>query len=253
MKIVTEDKTHKRPKVPSRDGVGEMFDRIAPRYDLLNRLLSLRRDVGWRKRLSRYLPERDNLHVLDLACGTADVLLSLLRHSDRLSRGVGIDLASEMLRLGQYKIQRAGAGSALDLATGDAAALPFADRSFDVATIAFGIRNFAALDDSLAEIHRVLRNDGRLLILEFSLPRNRLVRWAYLAYFRIILPRLGGLISGDSSAYTYLNQTVETFPYGEEFCDLLRSAGFRNVHCHPLTLGIATIYSADKQQADEER
>lgn len=237
-------RTHTKP--PSREGVGQMFDRIAPRYDLLNRLLSVRRDVAWRKRLSRHLPNRDNLHVLDLASGTADVLLSLLRYSRRASRGTGVDLAIEMLRLGQYKIQRAGAAGVLNLAAADAADLPFADESFDVATIAFGIRNFARLDDSLAEIRRVLRPNGRLLILEFSLPRNRFIRWGYLIYFRNILPRLGSIISGDSSAYTYLNRTVETFPYGDELCNLLRRAEFENATHHPLTLGIATIYSADK-------
>lgn len=253
MQMATKHNQHTTPNAPSRDGVGQMFDRIAPRYDLLNRLLSLRRDVAWRKRLSRYLPNQDNLHILDLASGTADVLLSLLRHSSRASRGTGIDLSVEMLRLGQYKIERAGADTALDLAAADAASLPFADESFDVATIAFGIRNFARFDDSLGEIRRVLGPGGRLLILEFSLPHNRLMRWAYLLYFRNILPRLGAVISGDSSAYTYLNKTVETFPYGKQFCDLLCSAGFQNVCHYPLTFGIATIYSADKRQPEAGR
>jgi demethylmenaquinone methyltransferase/2-methoxy-6-polyprenyl-1,4-benzoquinol methylase len=232
---------------PSREGVGEMFDRISPRYDLLNRLLSLRRDVAWRKRLANHLPKTSGkLELLDLACGTADVMLTLKAISGRVGSVVGLDLSRGMLAIGAKKIAQHGLRDDLSVAQGDASVLPFPDNSFDGVTIAFGIRNLAALDQALSEIRRVLRPGGRFLILEFSLPRNALLRGFYLVYFRHILPRLGGLISGDREAYRYLDQTVETFPYGAEMVRILQAAGFVDVKLHPQTFGIASIYQADE-------
>jgi demethylmenaquinone methyltransferase/2-methoxy-6-polyprenyl-1,4-benzoquinol methylase len=134
----------------------------------------------------------------------------------------------------------------LELKTGDAEAIPFDDNNFDATSISFGIRNVLNVNKSLAEMYRVLRPGGRALILEFSLPSNRLIRRLYLLYFRHVLPRLGRLVSGDAHAYNYLNQTVETFAHGEEFCELMRTAGFHNVKAIPLTFGIASIYQGDK-------
>ena len=128
---------------------------------------------------------------------------------------------------------------------GDASRLGFADDGFDAVTMAFGIRNVADVPGTLREIHRVLRPQGRALILEFSLPRNPLIRAGYLSYFRYVLPRIGGLISGDTEAYRYLNSSVEGFPHGEAFCSLLRGAGFLDVKAFPMTLGIATLYQGD--------
>ena len=230
---------------PSREKVGEMFDRISHRYDLLNRLLSLRRDVAWRKLLCRYLPSGAELEILDLACGTADVMLTLKERSQRVKTVVGLDLSRGMLSIGKGKIDHKGHSTNLAVVEGNAKDLPFPDRSFDAATIAFGIRNLAQLETSLAEIRRVLRPKGRFIVLEFSLPANKLIRSLYLVYFRHILPWLGGMISGDRSAYRYLDSTVETFPYGEEMVRILRAAGFADVTRKPLTFGIATIYVAD--------
>lgn len=233
------------PNSPSRQHVFRMFDRIAHRYDLLNRLLSFGRDVAWRKRLVRALPAGGALGALDLATGTADVLLAL-ESTGRIARGMGADVSWGMLSHGQRKLRARGAEGRLALTRADAMCLPFPEGSFDLVTIAFGIRNVRDVDLGLREIHRVLRSGGRVLVLEFSLPPNRLFRGLYLFYFRHILPRLGGLISGDAHAYRYLNQTVETFPYGEDFLALLRQAGFTSAQAHPLTFGIATLYVADR-------
>ncbi len=236
---------------PSRENVGKMFDRIAPRYDLLNRLLSLRRDVAWRKKIAEHLPAGENLTVLDLATGTADVLLSLCENNRRVSRGIGVDVAPKMLRIGRDKIAAERLSDRLRLFPADALALPFRENHFDAVTIAFGIRNVLDVSQALREMYRVLRPGGRVLILEFSLPGNKLFRQVYLFYFRYILPRVGGLISGDNSAYRYLNRTVETFPYGEDFLRLLQDSGFEQRRAIPLTGGIATLYRGDKplQQA----
>ncbi len=222
-----------------------MFDRISKRYDLLNRLLSLRQDVTWRKKLILHLPEKQNLNLLDFATGTADVLLTLSRNG-KFEKAVGLDMAEKMLELGRLKIKAKNLNQKINLIPGNALHLPVRDRCMDVVTIAFGIRNIPDVQKSLSEMHRVLKEDGRALILEFSLPGNKLVRNLYLLYFRYVLPGLGGLLSGDRNAYGYLNKSVEKFPYGSAFTELLKNAGFKKISYRPLTFGIATIYQADK-------
>lgn len=230
--------------IPDRENVHRMFDRIAHRYDLLNHLLSGNRDRAWRRQMIRLLPEGTKLEALDLATGTADQLLAL-HESGRIQRGTGLDPADKMLEVGRRKIAARNLEDSLILQRGSAEQLPFADRTFDLVTISFGIRNVTDVPRALGEMRRVLRPGGRTLILEFSLPPNRFVRAGYLFYFRHILPHLGSVISGDAYAYRYLNRTVETFPYGDAFCDLMQSAGFTGVKAHRLTLGIATIYQGD--------
>jgi demethylmenaquinone methyltransferase/2-methoxy-6-polyprenyl-1,4-benzoquinol methylase len=234
------------PKGPSRYQAWQMFDRIARRYDLLNRLLSFRQDVRWRKTLSHHLPEGNDRIILDIATGTADVLISLLDGSQHIAHGIGVDMAQEMLKSGRKKIQGKSFDDYLKLIPGDSQYLPFASHSFNVVTIAFGIRNVIDMRLGLLEMYRVLKPGGRLLVLEFSLPDQGLFRKFYLFYFRKILPILGGLLSGDKYAYHYLNQTVETFPYGEDFNRIMKEVGFQNVINFPLTLGIATVYQGDK-------
>jgi demethylmenaquinone methyltransferase/2-methoxy-6-polyprenyl-1,4-benzoquinol methylase len=226
--------------------VRRMFDRIAPRYDLLNRVLSGRRDVAWRKALARHLPEGEALRVLDLATGTGDVLLTLMAQCPRIAAGVGIDPAARMLAIGARKLDAAAPGRPAGLVLGDATAIAAPDAAYDAVTIAFGIRNVSDPLLALSEMRRVLRPGGRALVLEFSLPAHEPLRSAYLAYFRHVLPRIGGAVSGDAAAYRYLNSTVEAFPYGEAFCGLMRDAGFTAVQAHPLTFGIASIYRGDR-------
>jgi len=223
-----------------------MFDRIAPRYDLLNRLLSGRRDVAWRKRLAANLPEQTDLEILDLATGTGDVLLSAFENRDNVGFGVGLDPAGRMLAVAQDKFQTAGFTDRVSFIRSDAMMLPFADGCFDAVTIAFGIRNVTDVSVALKEMGRILRPGGKALILEFSLPENKIIRTGYLCYFRYLLPRIGSIISGDARAYRYLNQTVETFPYGQAFCTLMEQAGFQQTKAEPLTMGISTLYTGLK-------
>ncbi|MBI2424004.1 MAG: bifunctional demethylmenaquinone methyltransferase/2-methoxy-6-polyprenyl-1,4-benzoquinol methylase UbiE [Candidatus Hydrogenedentes bacterium] len=233
---------------PSRVAVWQMFDRIAHRYDLLNRLLSMGRDVAWRKMLVKRLPAVDNPRVLDLATGTADVLFAMERALPTLEQGVGLDMSAGMLSFGRQKVLARGLERRLSLVRADATRIPFEDNSFDAVSISFGIRNVLDMDEGLREMCRVLRPGGRALILEFSLPANRPFRALYLFYFRHILPRIGGLISGDSYAYRYLNETVESFPYGSAFTGRMAQAGFGSTSATPLTLGIATLYTGDKPE-----
>jgi len=224
----------------------KMFDRIAGRYDFLNRILSFRRDVAWRKFLYRKLPDGTDLRVLDLATGTGDVLLGLVAAGGKVDTGVGLDKSANMLALGKRKAEKRGLLKVVKLLRGDASCLCFEGDSFDAATMAFGIRNVPDVPQTLREIRRILKPAGRVLILEFSLPRNRIVRGLYLFYFRNILTRVGAFVSGDRHAYRYLNRTAEEFPRGEAFCSMMRDAGFKSVQAHPLTFGVATLYQGDK-------
>lgn len=223
-----------------------MFDRIAHRYDLLNRILSMGTDRGWRKMMRRYLPGSGPIRLLDLATGTADVMLFLDRTSGRIGSGVGLDLSAGMLSYGRIKIRDRGLSSKLRLVRGDATCLGAGTDQFDAATFSFGIRNVLDVPAALREMLRVLKPGGRALILEFSIPANPIVRIPYLFYFRHVLPLIGGLVSGDSQAYRYLNKTVETFPYGEDFMALMRDAGYEHLKAIPLSFGIATLYLGDK-------
>lgn len=241
----------KTPDSPSRMQAFKMFDRIAHRYDLLNRLLSGGTDVRWRKTMNRRIPEGKNLRVLDLATGTADVLIAMEHACKNVASGVGLDMSGGMLKYGQQKLVSLGLDQKFRLVRGDATCLGLDDKQFDAVTISFGIRNVLDVNQGLEEMHRILKPGGRALILEFSLPANRPFRAAYLFYFRHVLPRLGALISGDSYAYRYLNETVETFPYGEDFCQLMRNAGFEDVTATPLTFGIASLYQGERSLKGE--
>lgn len=241
----------KTPDSPSRMQAFKMFDRIAHRYDLLNRLLSGGTDVRWRKTMNRRIPDGKDLRVLDLATGTADVLIAMERACKNVASGVGLDMSGGMLKYGQQKLVSMGLDQKFRLVRGDATCLGLDEKQFDAVTISFGIRNVLDVNQGLEEMHRILKPGGRALILEFSLPANRPFRAAYLFYFRHVLPRLGALISGDSYAYRYLNETVETFPYGEDFCQLMRNAGFEDVTATPLTFGIASLYQGERSLKGE--
>ncbi len=233
-------------KSPSRQDVYRMFDRIARRYDLVNRLLSLGQDIRWRKKLAELLPDRQSQSVLDLATGTGDVLLSLVKYSKKIRCGIGLDMSARMLEVARRKLPGSAISENLSLVRADATNIPCSDNSFDVVTMAFGIRNVTDVKKSLSEMHRVLNQSGKVLILEFSLPPNSLIRKLHLFYLRHLLPAIGGLISGDKEAYQYLNTTIESFPYGSEFLKLLDEVGFKSTRAHPLTFGVATIYEGLK-------
>ncbi|OQW97545.1 MAG: hypothetical protein BWK77_01495 [Verrucomicrobia bacterium A1] len=229
---------------PSRREVWRMFDRIAARYDLANRVLSAGCDLAWRRRMARLLPGGESLRLLDIATGTADQILLLLELVPRIRQATGIDLSEKMLAVGRAKALRHGLEARAVLKAGDALAIPEPDASFDVCTIAFGIRNVENVPVALREMRRVLRPGGRALVLEFSRPAAWF-RPLYSFYLLRILPVLGGWLAGEAQAYRYLGTTVKTFASGEDFCDLMRAAGLVDVRAVPLRLGIATIYRGD--------
>jgi len=224
----------------------KMFNRISTSYDFLNHLFSFGLDVYWRKHLIRYLSAGKNQLVLDLATGTADALITLAQDNPKVKIAYGLDLAEQMLNVGRQKINSQGLEQKIFLQHGDAHQIPFGTDHFDAVTIAFGIRNMTEYKQVLTQMLRVLKPNGRALILEFSLPENAFLRSVYLFYLRRVIPLVGGWFSGDKEAYRYLNKTVEDFPYGQNFCRAMESVGFKNVQAFPLTLGIATLYKAEK-------
>jgi demethylmenaquinone methyltransferase / 2-methoxy-6-polyprenyl-1,4-benzoquinol methylase len=223
----------------------KLFDQIAETYDFLNILLSLGIDRLWRKKIIRLLNKTKVDNALDMATGTGDMAI-LLAQSDHIKKVEGIDLSQEMISIGNEKIKKQSLSDKCELKIGDGVSIPFEDQSQDLITVTFGIRNFPDFQESMKNMHRVLRPGGKAIIMEFSLPENYLIRKFYLFYFRHVLPFIGNLISGHKNAYTYLNQTVEDFPYGQEFADHFLENGFKKVNMHPLTFGIACIYVATK-------
>jgi len=224
------------------EAVEDMFDAVAPRYDLLNRVLSVGIDQYWRSRAVRTLTDEQPRRVLDVATGTADLAVKIQR-TLHPRETVGIDLSTEMLDRGRKKLERNGLSSRIPLQKADAADLPFDDGSFDAAFVAFGVRNFEDLDAGLGEILRVLRPGGTLVVLEFSTPRTFPVKQLYSWYSRHILPRIGGLLSPDQGAYEYLPSSVAAFPDGVDFLRRMEGVGFGDLEWTPLTFGIASLYT----------
>ena len=221
-----------------------MFDQISPRYDFLNHVLSANVDKVWRKKAIRILRPRNPRRILDVATGTADFALAAARlNPDKIT---GIDLSEGMLRIGVQKVRKAGLEDLITLQKADSEALPFDDGSFDSAIVGFGVRNFENLNKGLAEIYRVLDPGGIFIVLEFSRPRNKLFAKIYFWYFTKVLPFLGRIVSKDNSAYTYLPESVQKFPDGKAFISILEATGFVNCSSKSLTLGIASIYKAEK-------
>jgi demethylmenaquinone methyltransferase / 2-methoxy-6-polyprenyl-1,4-benzoquinol methylase len=239
--VIAEDLRAKQPAQ-----IAGMFDAIAHRYDLLNRLLSGGLDQRWRARAIAALRLRPTDVLIDVCTGTADVALSAMSSSTPPQRVVGVDFSREMLRLGVTKARRRRFASTLLLAQADATRLPLAAASADAATIAFGIRNVQQPDVACRELARVLRPGGRLAVLEFGLPASPRFRSLYLWYARRVLPVIGRVVSHHDSAYAYLPESVGQFPPPEEFGGLLQSSGFPHVEVVPLTLGIVYLYVAHR-------
>ncbi len=230
------------PPDKAPDRIAGMFDAIAPRYDLLNRLLSAGIDKRWRKRAIASLGLSGRETLIDVCTGTADVALE----ATGAAHVVGVDFAGAMLTLGLRKVHAANQGRRIALIRGDAMRLPARDRSADAATVAFGIRNVQRPEVACAEMARVLRPGARLAILEFGVPRIPGVSSLYLWYFRRVLPLIGRMISGHTGAYSYLPASVGTFPPPAEFVTILRQAGFADVRAVPLTFGIVYLYTGVK-------
>ena len=236
---------YKEVATGKKEQVAEMFNRIAFRYDFVNRFLSAGIDVGWRKKAIKQLSALAPKNILDVATGTADMPL-LLYKMLKPQQITGIDISEGMLELGRKKIAAQHLQSVVALETGDSEAINFPDASFDAVTVSFGVRNFAHLTTGLAEMHRVLRPGGKAVILEFSQPKNRIVKRLYSLYCHVLAPAAGGLISKNREAYQYLNDSIEAFPEGENFLKIMQQAGFRKVYRKPLTLGVCTIYCGEK-------
>src|SRR5438132_12661758 len=221
--------------------VRQMFGGIARRYDLANHTLSCGIDFYWRKRAANTVASWRPCKILDLATGTGDLALALQKKLPD-AEVTGVDFLPEMLELAQRKGVR-------QTILGDAMKLPFPNGSFDCVTIAFGLRNMENWRDALVEMSRVLRRNGHLLVLEFSLPTGPILRAIYRFYLHYCLPLLGSVLTGKKSAYDYLGHSIEQFPSGRAMVDLIEASGFEHATFQPLTRGIVTIYTAQKSQA----
>ena len=225
--------------------VREMFDAIAPRYDLLNRLLSLRQDVGWRKKMVAAMMVPEDGRVLDVACGTGDVMLEILRQKGPRVKVTGVDFSPGMLDLARKKVVQHGR-SGISLLAGNALLLPFRPATFHAVTIAFGIRNIQDKFGTLKAFYDILEPGGMLMVLELATPGSPRMRDAYLAYFQKVLPLIGRFFSRHGFAYSYLPESVSRFPSPEVFSNIMKSAGFSAVSCRRLTLGIANLFVGTK-------
>ncbi|CAH1000463.1 Ubiquinone/menaquinone biosynthesis C-methyltransferase UbiE [Neolewinella maritima] len=223
--------------------VGRMFDTIAPTYDLLNRGTSLGVDTLWRKKLIAQLDPATHRTILDVATGTADVAIQTVLRTGA-DHVTGLDLSEGMLAYGRIKVKKRGLQDRIRLDQGDSEALPYADASFDAITVAFGVRNFENLEQGLAEMLRVLRPGGKLVVLEFSRIKYAPLRWAFNFYFGKIMPLIGRLQSKDPRAYAYLFESVQAFPSGRDFQAILARVGYNDTTWQALTFGIASIYTA---------
>lgn len=228
-----------------------MFAEIAPRYDLLNHLLSLNVDRWWRRRTVHRVPPIGDAPILDVCTGTGDLALAYARFTRGQVPVVASDFCPEMLAVGERKKRRAGLNGELTFVEADAQALPFDDDQFQIVCVAFGLRNVQDTDRGLTEMTRVCRPGGRVAVLEFSTPRWQPFRWIYGTYFRHVLPRIGQLLARNKSdAYEYLPASVDQFPDGEALALRMEAAGLDGVEIRPLTFGIATLYVGEKPDFD---
>jgi len=233
------------PDRTKKEQVVEMFDRIANRYDVMNRVLTAGIDIKWRKKAILQLKNDRPKRILDVATGTGDVAIisyKLLKPE----KITGIDISERMLSLGRKKVEKEGLTSVIELQTGDSETINFADNSFDAVTVAFGVRNFEKLEGGLKEMLRVLRPGGKLIVLEFSRPRTKIFRSLCNLYMRIVAPEVARWFSQNKKAYQYLNQSAKLFPERQDFVDILNSTGYSNTSFKPLSAGICCIYIGEK-------
>jgi demethylmenaquinone methyltransferase / 2-methoxy-6-polyprenyl-1,4-benzoquinol methylase len=236
---------YKASEHSKKEQVAEMFDDIAPRYDFLNRFLSVGIDKGWRRKALEELKPIAPQKILDVATGTADVAIMAARLLNP-EKVVGIDISAKMLAFGRNKLLKEGLDGVIELQSGDSEAINFPDNSFDAVTVAFGVRNFEHLEKGLQEIYRVLRPGGKLVVLEFSKPKTKGIAQLYTFYMGMVAPEMGKLFSRNKDAYQYLNDSVMRFPEGEAFTAILGSTGFKETTCKRLSFGICSIYCGRK-------
>lgn len=228
------------------DSIRKLFNSIAPTYDLLNHLLSLGADLYWRKMTVRELNEIEGW-VLDMATGTGDVPLEIVRQNGRQAKVFGLDFSERMIQRAYQKILKGGLSNRVLLCLGDAISLPLRDDTFSASVIAFGLRNIPDKEKALSEMVRVTQKGGKVIILEFAFPQKGLMRRLYPIYFKRVLPWVGGVVSGDGGAYAYLPESVVHFPFAEDYEDMVRRSGLEKVKSRRLTFGIAAIISGIKR------
>lgn len=235
---------YKEQQGSKKEQVAKMFDNISQNYDFLNHFLSLGIDKGWRRKAIELLKPLQPKKILDVATGTGDfALMALTLNPDKI---IGIDISEGMLEMGRKKILQKNLSDKVELVKGDSENIPFEENNFDAITVAFGVRNFENLEKGLAEIYRVIKPGGMVVVLEFSKPRKFPFRQLYNFYFKNVLPKIGKIVSKDNAAYTYLPASVEAFPDGQEFVGILEKIGFKNISCKTLTFGISSIYTGRK-------
>lgn len=227
-----------------KEQVATMFNNISKHYDLLNHVLSLGIDVIWRKKAIKMLQKDQPKLILDIATGTGDFAIEALAlHPDKV---IGVDISEGMLEEGKKKIKKKKLDHLIELQLGDSEKLLFPENNFDAVIVSFGVRNFENLEKGLSDMYRVLKPGGKAVIVEFSQPEKFPLKQGYNFYFRYILPQIGKLVSKDNAAYTYLPESVQAFPYGNEFLGILKRVGFKNTKCRSLTFGISSIYVGEK-------
>ncbi len=224
--------------------VTQMFDTISKNYDGLNRVISFGIDVKWRKKVVNLVKGCNPENVLDIATGTGDLAINLVKTG--ASKIIGLDISPGMLAVGKDKIRANNLDETIDMVIGDSENLPFEDDSFDAITVAFGVRNFENLEKGLSEIYRVLKPKGMFVVLETSVPTKFPFKQGYFVYSKYILPTIGKLFSKDKIAYNYLSESAAVFPFGADFNNILRKTGFIDVENKPQTFGVSTIYVASK-------
>lgn len=235
---------YKEEKSGKKEQVARMFDNISGRYDLLNHLLSLGIDIRWRKKAIAELNSINPKQILDVATGTGDFAVQALALNPE--KVTGVDISEGMLSVGRKKIAGRGLNERIELRYGDSEKLPFPENMFDAVIVAFGVRNFETLEKGLAEMYRVVRPGGKVVILEFSKPKAFPFKQLYNFYFTFVLPKIGRWVSHDKAAYTYLPESVRAFPDGQELVNILSRVGYKNAACKPLTFGISSLYTASK-------
>jgi demethylmenaquinone methyltransferase/2-methoxy-6-polyprenyl-1,4-benzoquinol methylase len=226
--------------------IRSLFDNIAPTYDLLNHLLSLGRDFYWRRRAVQELKGLEG-RILDMATGTGDVAIEIIRQNDHPRRVFGLDFSEPMIKRARQKVFEKSLSQTITLSLGDALSLPFRDNTFDASMIAFGLRNIVKKEQALSEMVRVIKKDGKVIILEFTFPQKGWMRRLYPIYFQMVLPRVGGFISGDRGAYAYLPESVFHFASAENYEQIMRNVGLVNVGSQSLTGGVASVISGIKK------
>jgi demethylmenaquinone methyltransferase/2-methoxy-6-polyprenyl-1,4-benzoquinol methylase len=232
--------------MPKKEKIQQMFDDIAPSYDRLNHLMSLDVDKIWRKRALKEIVDGTSQQILDVACGTGDSTIAIAQAAGSGSRVTGVDISEGMMALVMRKAAHEGVHDRIRLQVADGENMPFAEGSFHRVFCAFGIRNFEHKELGLKEFYRVLKPGGKAVILELSLPENRRLRQLYNVYFQHVLPWIGGLVSGNKDAYRYLPASVQAFPPAEQFCTMMRAAGFSGVRQRSLSMGLCRMFIGEK-------